>query len=90
LGRLDERDFFEIVRATEAGMDAAVAEELFAFEQELERDIVERFDTVDELFEQASGWVNIRIPDAVRRRLAAAKGPIDLIERVVFRRFRAL
>lgn len=71
-------------------MEAAVAEGLFSFEQQLERDIVERFDNSEELFEAADAWENIRLPDPVRSRIASASGPIDLIERVVFRRFRAL
>ena len=70
-------------------MEAAVAEGLFSFERELERDIVERFDNSAEFVETANAWENIRLPDPVRSRLASASGPIDLIERVVFRRFRA-
>lgn len=90
LGRLDESRFFDVVRATEAGMAAAMADGLYSFERELQRDIVERFDNAEELFETADEWENIRLPDPVRRRITSASGPIDLIECVVFRRFRAL
>jgi hypothetical protein len=90
LGRLDERGFFEIVRATEAGMTAVVRERLFEFEAEVERDVVERFDDGAEFFETADEWVDIRVPERVRQRVAAAVGPVDLIERLTFRRFRAL
>jgi hypothetical protein len=89
LGRLDESEFFDTVRATEAGMQAAVDHGLFAFETELEREIIERFADAAELVETAEEWGDIRIPEPVMRRLASAPGPIDFAERVVFRRFRA-
>jgi hypothetical protein len=89
LGRLDESEFFERVRATEAGMQAAVDEGLFVFETEVEREVVERFDDTTELVETAAEWGDIRIPGPVMERLATARGPIDLVECVVFRRFRA-
>ncbi len=90
LGRLDEREFFETVRATEAGMEAAVAEGLFRFEARIEREVIERFDTADELIETAEEWGDIRIPAAVLDRLATARSPIDLVELVTFRRFRRI
>ena len=89
LGRIDEREFFETVRATEAGMQAAITEGLFHFEAKVERDVIERFDTADDLIETAEEWGDIKIPARVLDRLAAAPGPIDLVENVTFRRFRA-
>jgi hypothetical protein len=45
LGRLDQRQVWERFGKTEAGVDAAVGEGLYAFESELEFDVIERFDS---------------------------------------------
>lgn len=89
-GRLDERRFFDIVRATERGMEAAVDAGLFVLEEEFARDVIERFDTPEELFETAADWENIALPLRVRQQIEDAPGPVDLVERIVFRRYRAL
>jgi hypothetical protein len=45
LGRLDQRLVWERFGKTEAGVDAAVGEGLYALESELEFDVIERFDS---------------------------------------------
>jgi hypothetical protein len=87
LGRVDERDFFELVRASERVL-ARLG--LFEMEATVERDVYERFDTVEEFFEIVGEREGVRIPRQVANRVRAAKPPIDLRERVAFRRFRAL
>jgi hypothetical protein len=90
LGRLDEREFFTIARATEEALEQAVGDGLFESEAELEADVVERFDTVEEMLEIVGEREGVRIPAAVRTRVLEARGPIDLRERIVLRRLRTL
>ena len=86
LGRIDEREFFEIVSATENELTSAG---LFELEAEVERVVFERFDTTEEFFEIVGDREGVRIPAWLARRVRAASPPIDLRERVVFRRYRA-
>jgi hypothetical protein len=86
LGRLDESEFFEVVRATEREL---VAADLFELVAEVERDVVERFDTVEEFFEIVGERDGVRIPTELAHKVRASRPPIDLRERVVFRRYRA-
>ena len=86
LGRLDESEFFEVVRATEQEL---VNADLFELVAEVERDVVERFDTVEEFFEIVRDREGVRIPTELARKVRASAPPIDLRERVVFRRYRA-
>jgi hypothetical protein len=86
LGRLDEREFFEIVRSSEQGLESCG---VFELEAGVERDVLERFDTAEEFFEIVGEREGTRIPARLANRIRAASPPIDLRERVVFRRFRA-
>jgi len=89
LGVVDERQFFRAVLATERELRRAVDEGLFAPEAETELDVIERFDTHDELFETTDEWGDIHFSKRVRGRLERATPPIDLRERLVLRRYRA-
>ncbi len=75
LGRIDEREFFEIVSATENELASAG---LFELEAEVERDVFERFDTTEEFFEIVGDREGVRIPAWLARRVRAASPPIDL------------
>jgi hypothetical protein len=90
LGRFDEREFVATVRATEAGMEEAVRIGLFEQERELRFDVLDRFEDADELLETVAEWDGFHIPKALARRIRAAPVPIDIRERVVLRRLRAL
>ena len=90
LGVVDERRFFRLVRATERELERTVAEGLFVQEAETELDVVERFDSADELFETVAEWENIRFSKRVRARIQRAEPPIDLRERLALRRYRAI
>jgi hypothetical protein len=87
LGRIDEREFFRIVRAAE---EALASSGLFELEAALERDVFERFETREEFFEIVEEREGTRIPARLATRVRAAPPPIDLRERVAFRRFRAV
>lgn len=89
LGVVDERSFFRLVRATERELARTVDEGLFVQEAETTLDVIERFDTIPELFETVDEWQNIRMSKRLRSRLERAVPPIDLHERLVLRRYRA-
>jgi hypothetical protein len=88
LGVADEREFFRLVRATERELQKTVADGLFALEDEAELDVIERFATLEELFETTDEWDNIHLSKRLRARLERATPPIDFHERLVLRRYR--
>ena len=88
LGVVDERQFFKLVRATERELARTVAEGLFALEASRELDVIERFETVAELFETVEEWDYIRLSKRIQQRIRRAAPPIDLHERLVLRRYR--
>lgn len=89
LGSLDESEFMEIVAATEAGLDATVRLGLFILEDAVGFDVLERFDSADELVRKVDDdWFGVLVPEAVARAVRAASAPFDLRERVVLQRFR--
>ena len=89
LGVVDEREFFRVVRATERELQKTVDAGLFVLEAETELDVIERFDTVDELFETTDEWGDIHFSKRLRARIRRSTPPIDLHERLVLRRYRA-
>lgn len=90
LGPLDEGDFMEIVAATEAGLNETLRMGLFALEKTRTFDVVERFDTADELVDAVRDWVGVSIPSGVAERIRASAHPFDVRERVLLQRFRVL
>jgi hypothetical protein len=88
LGVVDEREFFRAVRATEAELQKTVADGLFALEDEVELDVIERFDTLEELLETTDEWDDIHLSKRLRARLERATPPIDFHEQLVLRRYR--
>ena len=88
LGVVDEREFFRVVRDTEAELRRTVDEGLFALEAETELNVIERFDTLEQLFETTDEWDNIHLSKRLRARLKRATPPIDFHERLVLRRYR--
>lgn len=87
LGRVDEREFFGIVRSSEQVLESCG---FFELEAAVERDVFERFDAVEEFFEIVGEREGVRIPARLASRVRGASPPIDLCERVAFRRLRAL
>lgn len=88
LGAVDERQFFRLVRATERELQKTVDGGLFALEAETELGVIERFDSVEELFETVDEWDNIHLSKRLRARLERVAPPIDFHERLVLRRYR--
>jgi hypothetical protein len=90
LGVVDEREFFRLVRATKRELERVVAEGLFVWEAETELEVLERFDTLEELFETTAEWGNIHFSKRLQARIERATPPVDLLERLVLRRYRAI
>jgi hypothetical protein len=91
LGALDEREFMEIVAETEAGLEETVRMGLFGREASLTFDVLERFETADELVRKVDeDWLGVSVPDALARAVRAGQRPFDIREQVVLQRFRAL
>lgn len=86
LGRLVEPDFPALLRATEAGMDEAVRIGLFRRVAARTHDIVEQYDDAGELID---AWRE-NVASDLERRLRAVRGPVQVVEKVVFRLYRAV
>jgi hypothetical protein len=90
LGVVDERQFFKLVRATERELNRVVKEGLFEPEAEVELEVIERFETIDDVFETVEEWENIRMSKRLRARVRRSSPPIDFRERLVLRRYRSI
>ena len=89
LGFVDASRFARIVDAMDAAVDRAIADGQFEDVRSLRRHVAERFDDASEALEQADGWVNLRMPGAVRRRLAGAgETPVEFVEAIRYRLLR--
>jgi hypothetical protein len=88
LGALDEHEFMRIVRATERGLAEVVRAGLFALEEAVTFDVIERFDSAADLVEKVNGWEGVRVPRALATRARSGEPPFDVRERVVLQRFR--
>jgi SAM-dependent methyltransferase len=86
LGDFDDAEFFEIVDATEKPLAET---DLFALEDEVEFEYLERYDDAEELLEDVEGWEGCLTPADLAERIRRAEPPVDIWERVVLRRFRA-
>jgi hypothetical protein len=88
LGFIDTRKFAEVVAAMNDGVAEVQYEGLLRELQSTRRHVVERFDDPAEAIEEADGWENLRLPAAVRRRLAEAEErPIEFVDTVRYRLF---
>jgi hypothetical protein len=90
LGAFDEREFMQVVAATEAGLEETVGRGLFAPDREIRFDVLERFEDAAELLETVASWEGFRVPPVLSRRVRSARPPIDIRERVVLRRLRTV
>jgi hypothetical protein len=86
LGRLVEPDFPAQLRATEAGMREAVRLGLFRRAASRTREIREHYDDADEVID---AWGESVLPE-LERRLRATAGPVQVVEKLVFRLYRTV
>jgi hypothetical protein len=89
LGELREEQFLDDLRATEAGMHQIVRLGLFEHVSSRAHDIAEHYSDPNELLEAWSNdedeaWLSADL----ERRLRAATGPVDVVERLVFHLYR--
>jgi SAM-dependent methyltransferase len=88
LGDFDDAEFMELVAAAEAKIEHSG---LYTRESELEFDYLERYDDPAQLLEDIrEDWEGCRIPAELEQRILEAEEPVDIWERVVLRRFRAV
>jgi hypothetical protein len=87
LGDFDDEEFFGIVDATERPLSES---DLFALEQEVAFDYLERWDSGEQLLEDVKTWDGCHVPRNLAERIRQAEPPVDIWERVVLRRFRAI
>ncbi len=90
LGAFAEDEFFDVVRATEQGLEKLVRRGVFVSEAETRFQSRETFDTAAELLETVAEWEGFRTSAELERRIRGAGTPLDVTETVVLRRFRAV
>jgi predicted DNA-binding protein (UPF0278 family) len=86
VGFVDTRKFRGILEAMNKCVQQVLSEDLFKELRTLRRHVVERYDTVQEVLEEADSWENLRLPAPVRRRLQETiTTPIEFIDTVRYR-----
>jgi hypothetical protein len=88
LGFVDVSQFAEVLARMEDGVATILREGLLLELQSLRRHVVERFDSPEELLEEADGWEHLKLPGSVRRRLGGIEGSVELVDAVLYRLFR--
>jgi hypothetical protein len=86
VGDLVEAEFPEQLRAAEAGMDEVVRLGLFRLVAEQAHELREHYDDADDLIET---WEDIVEPE-LERRIRASAAPFAVVDKVVFRLYRAV
>ncbi len=88
LGEFEDAEFMQIVADAEAEIERGG---LFTRLSEVEFDYLERYDDPAQMLEDIrEDWEGCRIPAELEQRILEADDPVDIWERVVLRRFRAL
>ena len=85
VGELREPEWPELVRETEAGMHEAVARGLFRAVAERTCEIAENYEDAEELLTMYEAEVD----DELRARLRKTYGPVRVVQKLVFRLYRA-
>lgn len=86
VGFVDTRKFRAILEAMNKCVQQVLSEDLFKELRTLRRHVVERYDTAQEVLEEADSWENLRLPAPVRRRLQETEAtPIEFVDTVRYR-----
>jgi hypothetical protein len=88
LGRLDMREWAEVIDETDRRTDEALAEGLFVIEHESRLTVADEYDDGEECLSYVRNWVGTRIDLAVERRVAAERGRIRLPQEIRLRLLR--
>ena len=86
LGNLEEPSFPEQLQAAEEGMRQVVRRGLFDAVAEQFHDLREHYDDADELIDV---WED-EIEPELARRVRAARGPLEVVDKVAFRLYRSI
>lgn len=86
VGDLEEPSFPEQLRATEEGMREVVRRRSFRLVAEQTHELREHYDDADELVDV---WQDEIQPD-LERLVRAVRGPLEVVDKVVFRLYRAV
>jgi hypothetical protein len=86
VGELQEPSFPEQLRAAEAGMDEVVRRGLFRLVAEQTHELREHYEDADELIDV---WQE-EIQPELERLVRAARGRLQVLDKVVFRLYRAV
>jgi hypothetical protein len=87
LGRIDERPFFDVVRAMDETLEELVDEGMFAPQAELEFDFLERYERRRDLLDHLDERDDCCVPPVLRHRIEQAEPPLDARVRAVLRRY---
>jgi hypothetical protein len=90
LGTLDMGEWLETIVAVDSLTDRTLDDGLFAIEDEQRFSVVDVFDTGAELVESVKDWRGTRISEELRRRTAAAPGPLTVRQEIRMRLLRSL
>jgi hypothetical protein len=86
VGELQEPSFPEQLRAAEAGMEEVVRRGLFRSVAEQTHELREHYEDADELIDVWQEEISAELEQRVR----AAPGKLEVVDRVVFRLYRAV
>jgi hypothetical protein len=89
LGSLDQSQVWERFRKTEPGVAATVREGLYTIENEVELEVVERFDVKTNLIATINARDDWHMSAQLAARLEIADPPIDGLDRLRLRKLRA-
>jgi hypothetical protein len=89
LGRLDMREWRATIDAVEDEVRCALAEGLFAIEEERSLVVIETFDNGPEFVETVGAWRGTRIPHRLSEAVLAASPPLTVHQEVRLRLLRA-
>ncbi|HEY7793104.1 MAG TPA: hypothetical protein VIA10_03760 [Gaiellaceae bacterium] len=89
LGKVDQSQVWERFARGDPGVEAVVRAGLFELETELEFDVIERFESKETLIATINGRDDWHITDELAARLEMAGPPIDGLDRMRLRRYRA-
>ena len=89
LGTVDQSRVWERFARADPGVETAVREGLYTLETELELDVIERFDSKENLIATINERDDWHMTRQLAARLEAADPPIDGHDRLRLRRYRA-
>jgi hypothetical protein len=88
VGRLDMREWAEVINETDRRTDEVLAEGLFVIEHESWLTVADEYDDGEDCLSYVRNWVGTRIDADVEQRVAAERGRIRLPQEIRLRLLR--